>query len=214
MYSERPPLDPHPLSPYMAWTGYRNRDAILDVLKGVFPRDKSDVLEFAAGSGMHAHYFAQHFAHLTFHPSDSDEDLLPHIEERTRQSGLSNVARPRRLDLTQPETWPAGEKFHAIYCINVCQVAPVSIVGGIMACSSRILADGGFLFIYGPFLDYGRFASDFDEEFDRLLRSTGEEGWSLKDIAELDRAAGRHGMRLDDEIDMPSNDFALIYRRA
>ncbi|QXP83263.1 DUF938 domain-containing protein [Methylococcus sp. Mc7] len=214
MYSERPPLDPQPLSPYMAWAGCRNRDAILEVLKGVLPREKSHVLEFAAGSGMHVHYFARHFGHITFHPSDSDELLLPHIEERTRQSGLGNVARPRRLDLSQPHTWPDGEEFHAIYCINVFQVAPVSIAGGMMECTSRILADGGFLFVYGPFLDYGRFTSAFDEEFDRLLRSAGEDGWSLKDIAELNRAAGRNGMRLDDEIDMPSNDFALIYRRA
>ncbi|WP_232470148.1 MULTISPECIES: DUF938 domain-containing protein [Methylococcus] len=198
----------------MTRTGSRNRDAILDVLKGIFPREKSDVLELAAGTGMHAHYFAQYFGHITFHPSDGDENLLPHIEELTRQSGLANVARPRRLDLRQPHTWPDGEEFGAIYYINVVQTAPVSIVGRIMQCSSRLLADGGFLFVHGPLLDYGRFISAFDEEFDRLLRSVGQNGWALEDIAELHRAAGRHGMRLDDEIDMPSNDFALIYRRA
>jgi len=213
MYMERPPLDPLPPSPYAAWCGNRNGDPILEVLKGALPREKCHVLEFAAGSGIHAHHFAQHFSHITFHPSDSDEQLLTHIEERTRQSGLGNVARPRRLDLAQPHTWPDGEEFHAIYYINTVQVAPVSIADGIMECTSRILANDGFLFIYGPFLDHGRLTSAFDKEFDRLLRS-GDDRWSLQDVAELDRAAGRNGMRLDNEIDMPSNDFVLIYRRA
>ncbi|QJD30842.1 DUF938 domain-containing protein [Methylococcus geothermalis] len=214
MNLDTPPLDPHPFSPSMAWAGFRNRDAILEVLRDIFPRKKCRVLEFASGSGMHVHYFAPHFAHLTFHPSDKDEEVLPHIEERTRQSGLRNVAKPRRLDLGLPHTWPDGEEFHAIYCIDVLQVAPVSIADGMMKCASKVLADDGLLFVYGPFLDYGRFTAASNEEFDRRLRSAGEAGWGLKDIAELDRAAGRNGMRLDDEIDMPSNDFALIYRRA
>jgi hypothetical protein len=33
-------------------------------------------------------------------------------------------------------------------------------------------------------------------------------------VADLNRAAESHGMRLDRRIDMPANNFALIYRRA
>lgn len=214
MNLDRPPLDPHPLSPCMAWDGYRNRDAILEVLKDILPREKCQALELASGSGMHAHWFAPHFGHITFHPSDADDEVLPHIEERTRQSGLGNIAKPRRLDLARPHTWPDGEEFHAIYCINVLQVAPVSFADAMMECASRILADDGILFVYGPLADYGRFTTASNEELDRMLRSAGKAGWGLKDIADLDRAAGRNGMRLDDEIVMPPNDFALIYRRA
>jgi hypothetical protein len=38
--------------------------------------------------------------------------------------------------------------------------------------------------------------------------------WGLKDTADLNRAAEKHGLRLDKAFDMPANNFALIYRRA
>ncbi len=214
MTEERPPLDPHPLSPYVAWAGHRNRDPILEELRELFPKQEGDVLEFASGSGMHMHYFAPHFDHLKFHPSDMNEEVLPNIEKLTRESGLGNVQKPRKLDLTQPHTWPDDEEFHAIYCINIFQVAPVSIADGMMECASKVLADDGFLFIYGPFKLDGKFSTPSNEEFDRTLRSAGVPEWGLKDVADLNRAAETHGMRLDRKIDMPANNFALIYRRA
>lgn len=214
MYEDRPPLDPHPLSPYVAWAGHRNRDPILEVLKDLFPKEDADVLEFASGSGMHMHYFAPHFEHLRFHPSDMSKEVMPNIEKLTAESGLGNVNRPRQLDLTKPQTWPDDEEFHAIYCINIFQVAPVSIADGMMACASTVLADDGFLFIYGPFRVDGEFTTPSNEEFDRILRSAGVPEWGLKDTADLNRAAAKHGIRLDKILDMPANNFALIYRRA
>jgi cyclopropane fatty-acyl-phospholipid synthase-like methyltransferase len=152
MYEDRPALDPHPLSPYVAWAGHRNRDPILEVLHILFPREEAHVLEFASGSGMHLHYFAPHFDHLQFHPSDLNEEVFPNIEKLMAESGLGNIRKPRRLDLTQPQTWPnpEDEEFHAIYCINIFQVAPVSIANGMMQGASKVLAEDGFLFIYGP----------------------------------------------------------------
>jgi cyclopropane fatty-acyl-phospholipid synthase-like methyltransferase len=215
MSTARPPLDPHPLSPYVAWAGHRNRDPILETLKTLFPKEEAHVLEFASGSGMHLHYFAPHFDHLQFHPSDMNEEVFPNIEKLTAESGLGNIRKPRQLDLTQPQTWPGGdEEFHAIYCINIFQVAPVSIADGMMQCASKVLADDGFLFIYGPFTVNGRHTTPSNEEFDRTLRSAGVPEWGLKDVADLNRAAESHGMRLDRRIDMPANNFALIYRRA
>lgn len=215
MSQERPPLDPHPLSPYVAWAGHRNRDPILDTLKTLFPQEEAHVLEFASGSGMHMHYFAPHFDHLQFHPSDMNEDVLPEIEKLTEETGLENVGKPRKLDLTQPHTWPdADEEFHAIYCINIFQVAPVSIAEGMMACAARVLADDGFLFIYGPFKVDGRYTTPSNEEFDRILLSANVPEWGLKDVADLNLAAAKHGMKLDRQIDMPANNYALVYRRA
>ena len=35
---DRPPIDPYPLSPYVAWAGNRNRDPILGVFKELSQR--------------------------------------------------------------------------------------------------------------------------------------------------------------------------------
>ena len=53
MTDQKPPLDPHPLSDYVAWAGGRNRSPILNVLKEKFPTRDGHILEFASGSGMH-----------------------------------------------------------------------------------------------------------------------------------------------------------------
>ncbi len=61
---DRPPLDPHPLSDYVAWAGRRNRDPILNLLRTKLP-DEGSVLELASGSGMHINYFAPRFPKAT-----------------------------------------------------------------------------------------------------------------------------------------------------
>ena len=39
MSQEKPPLDPHPLSEYVAWAGSRNREPLLGVLNEKLPKD-------------------------------------------------------------------------------------------------------------------------------------------------------------------------------
>ncbi len=58
---DRPPIDPYPLSPYVAWAGRRNRGPILDAFKTLFP-GSGDVLELATGSGQHINFFAPNFS--------------------------------------------------------------------------------------------------------------------------------------------------------
>lgn len=216
MTLERPPLDPHPLSSYVAWAGKRNRDALLGVFKQKFPTEPGDVLELASGSGMHINYFAPHFPQLTFHPSDLNEHALENIGRMTLENGVENVVKPVLLDLTREETWPHPDNqlFDVIFVINIFQVAPISVADGMMKCASRLLHKEGFLFIYGPFKDHGRYTTESNQEFDQMIHSAGVPEWGLKDIADLDKAAEEHALKLSEKIDMPANNFGLIFGRA
>jgi Protein of unknown function (DUF938) len=214
MNPEAPPLDPHPLSEYVAWAGGRNRDPILGVLKDKLPKDPERVLEMASGSGMHINFFAPHFEHLHFHPTDRDTEVFDNIKKLASEQGNNNIADPVHLDLTDPNTWfnPGPEKsFAAIFCINIFQVAPITIADGMMNCASKLLKDDGFLLIYGPFQHEGKFSTDSNKEFHDTLSSIGVSEWGLKDIADLKKAAHDHGMELKEIIDMPSNNFSLIF---
>jgi len=213
-HQNRPPLDPHPLSDYVAWAGRRNRDPILEVLKTKLPQDAGEVLELASGSGMHINYFAPHFPHLTFQPSDRCGETFENIRRLRDEQGNVNVRDPIVLDLTRADTWPEKGSYRAMFCINIFQVAPVSIADGMMACAARLLTDDGFLLVYGPFMVDGRFTTPSNEEFHRTLRSAGVEEWGLKDVADLRRAAEIHGLTLAERIDMPANNFSLIFRRS
>lgn len=214
MNPEAPPLNPHPLSEYVAWAGGRNREPILGVLKDKLPKDPERVLEMASGSGMHINFFAPHFEHLHFHPTDKDIEVFDNIKKLAGEHGNNNIADPVHLDLTAPNTWfnPGTEKsFAAIFCINIFQVAPISIADGMMNCASKLLKDDGFLLIYGPFQHEGKFSTDSNKEFHDTLSSIGVSEWGLKDIADLKKAAHDHGMELKEVIDMPSNNFSLIF---
>lgn len=212
-YADRPQLDPHPLSDYVAWAGHRNRDPILQVLKQMLPLDSGEVLELASGSGMHINYFAPHFPHLTFQPTDRTDETFDNIQKLREEKENRNLKDPLILDLTEPSTWPQEGAYQAMFCINIFQVAPVSIAEGMMACASRLLADDGFLMVYGPFMVEGRFTTPSNQEFHEMLCSAGVEEWGLKDVADLRRAANAHDLTLDEQIDMPANNFSLIFRR-
>ncbi len=216
MHENKPPLDPHPLSEYVAWAGNRNREPLLGVLKERLPKDPSNILEIASGSGMHINYFAPHFEHLHFHPSDKDEEVFDNIKKLSIHHENDNIADPVHLDLTNPETWfnvGVQKSFAAIFCINIFQVAPISIADGMMECAANLLNDDGFLLIYGPFQMEGTFTTDSNKEFHETLSSAGVSEWGLKDITDLKKAAANHGLELKEQIDMPANNFSLIFSR-
>lgn len=209
----RPPLDPYPLSPYVAWAGKRNRDPLLEMFKQRLPKNEGHVLEFASGSGMHINYFAPHFQHLSFQPSDMNSEVFENIRQLTQETEIKNVQPPIHLDLKEPQTWSVlnGKEFDAIFCINLFQVAPIAIADGMMECTANLLKNSGKLFIYGPFKVDGRYITPSNEEFDRTLLSNKVPEWGLKDIADITFAAQKHGLDLKERIDMPSNNFTLIY---
>jgi len=130
--------------------------------------------------------------------------------------GNDNIADPVHLDLTDPETWfnPGNEKsFAAMFCINIFQVAPISIADRMMECASMLLKDDGILLIYGPFQVEGTFTTDSNKEFHETLSSAGVSEWGLKDVADLKKAAEKHGLELKEQINMPANNFSLIFGR-
>jgi len=216
MSDNKPQLDPHPLSEYVAWAGNRNKDPLLGVFKDKMPKSSGKVLEMASGSGMHVNFFAPHFEHLHFHPSDKDEEVFDNIKKLTEDHSNDNIADPVHLDLTKPQTWfnvglPAS--FKAIFCINIFQVAPISIADGMMESADHFLTDDGFLLIYGPFQVDGKCTTESNKQFHDTLSSTGVSEWGLKDVADLKAAAARHGLELKEQIDMPVNNFSLIFGR-
>ncbi|NEQ38658.1 MAG: DUF938 domain-containing protein [Okeania sp. SIO3I5] len=216
MNQEKPPLDPHPLSEYVAWAGARNREPILNVLKEKLPKEPGVILEIASGSGMHINYFAPHFKHLFFQPSEQDTEVFDNIKSISKELGNDNVYAPLYIDLTKPETWVNLDKknaYSAIFCINIFQVAPISIADGMMECATQLLNENGFLLIYGPFQIDGKFNSESNKQFNETLNSTGVSEWGLKDVSDLKKAAERYDLELQEKIDMPSNNFSLIFAR-
>ena len=216
--TDAPPLDPHPLSAYVSWAGHRNRDPILKVLQSKMeeipsnPNGQTTVLEVASGSGMHLTYFAPKFPELSFIPTEKTDETVANIRELRDKTGATNVQDPLVLDLTKPQDLPVTQKVSAIFCINIFQVAPISIADGMMQCAAKLLEKGGLLMIYGPFKRDGSFTTQSNQDFDTKLQGAQVDEWGLKDMADLHQAAAKHGLVNEQVIDMPTNNFMLVYK--
>jgi SAM-dependent methyltransferase len=213
--ADRPAIDPHPLSPYVAWAGDRNRVPILAVFKERFPKS-GRVLELASGAGNHINYFAPHFKDIIFQPSDYDLAVFDTIKAKKEEHGNSNVADPIRIDLTDAHSFPDTRDglYDVIFVVNLFQVAPVAIQAGIAQVAAKLLKPDGFLAIYGPFKLEGTFTTDSNQQFDAALRATQVSEWWLKDVRDLEAAAKPHGIVLKEKIAMPVNNFTLLFGKA
>ncbi len=187
----------------------RNRDAILDVLRGVLPASGL-VLEIASGSGEHIVHFARAFPGLTFQPSDPEDAALRSIKAWTQDTGLANVRPPVMLDATS-DRWPVTAA-NAALCINMIHIAPWQATEGLLHGAAKLLPGGAPLYLYGPYRRADVVTAPSNEAFDASLKARNEE-WGLRDletVADLARSAGFSGPVVTE---MPANNLSVVFRR-
>jgi len=187
----------------------RNRDPILDVLRGVLPRH-GDVLDIASGTGEHAVHFARHLPELVFQPSDPDATARQTIAAWIADSGLSNILSPLALDAAAA-TWPV-ETADAILCINMIHIAPWAATEGLIGGAARILPAGAPLYLYGPFRRRGEPTAASNEAFDLSLRDR-DPAWGLRELEDVTDLADRSGLTRERVVPMPANNLSVIFRR-
>lgn len=187
----------------------RNRDPILAVLRRVLPREGT-VLEIGSGSGEHAAYFAAALAPLRWQPSDRTPHDFASVAAWARQAGATTVEAALVLDAAS-ETWPAV-RADALFSANVIHIAAWSVTQGLLRGAGRALPRSGPLVLYGPFRrDRGHTAAS-NVAFDADLRRR-DPAWGIRDLGEVTDAAATHGLGLDEVIEMPANNLAVVFRR-
>ncbi len=153
---------------------------------------------------------------MQFQPSDYNADVFETIKQKRAEQGNANVADPIKIDLTAPETWPDPKDrlYDVIFVVNLFQVAPVSIIDGIAQVAARVLTKDGIVAIYGPFKVEGKYTTQSNESFDKEILAAKVPEWGLKDVKDLENTANKHAIALKKIIDMPANNFILVFGRA
>lgn len=188
----------------------RNREPIAAALAEILPSGL--VLEIAAGTGMHAAWFAARFPDRSWLPTDLDAAALGSIDAWT--AGLPNARRAERLDVTAPR-WPVearGEPVAAIYCANMIHIAPWIATLGLLAGAGRVLAPGGVLVLYGPFRFDGEFTAPSNAAFDASLRQR-DPAWGVRDLADVTAAAAAHGLTRTAVQALPANNHIVVFTK-
>jgi SAM-dependent methyltransferase len=188
----------------------RNRDPILSVLRRVLP-PAGQVLEIASGTGEHAVHFAAALPHLTWQPTDRDEQALKSIAAHRTAADLPNLLAPLVLDAAAPD-WPV-EQADAIVAINMVHTSPWRATQGLMAGAGRILPPGGVLFLYGAYKENGAHTASSNEAFDLDLRRRNPD-WGVRDLESVVDLAREYGLDLVERAQMPANNLGLVFRRS
>ncbi|MEM5370351.1 DUF938 domain-containing protein [Paraburkholderia azotifigens] len=187
----------------------RNREPILAVLERVLPATGT-VLEIASGTGQHAIHFAAALPQLTWQPSDPGEDARASIAAWTAHSGLANVRAPLALDV-RDASWGL-DAADAIVCINMIHISPWESARALIGGAGRLLRAGGVLFLYGPYRRGGAHTAPSNAAFDAQLQSR-DPAWGVRDMEDVVALADAAGFDLDETVEMPANNFSLVFRK-
>jgi SAM-dependent methyltransferase len=187
----------------------RNKDAILNVLKRVFP-ERGNVLEIASGTGQHVMHFARALRNLQWHPSDPDGAMCASIEARLAQEPLTNVSTPLQFDVLEFE--PGMQSFDAVLCINMIHIAPWPAATGLFATAMNLLLPGAPLVLYGPYRRGGMHTAPSNVTFDASLKARNP-AWGVRDIEAVSELAIDAGFVREEVLEMPANNLLLVFRR-
>jgi cyclopropane fatty-acyl-phospholipid synthase-like methyltransferase len=182
----------------------RNKAPILAVLRAAFA-DRAQVLEIGSGTGQHAVYFAAHLAHLIWHPTEQLAHL-PDLAARVELEGPPNLRRPTVLDVNQ-SVWPL-RSVDAVFTANTLHIMAWPEVLALFRGLDAVLSPGGIVCVYGPFRYEGRYTSESNRDFDRLLQNRDPRS-GLRDITDVSEIAERHGLKLRADHDLPANNRLL-----
>ncbi|MEW6353412.1 MAG: DUF938 domain-containing protein [Pseudomonadota bacterium] len=186
----------------------QNKEPILNVLREVF-RAPGAVLEIGSGTGQHAVYFGRHLSHLVWQPSDLPE-CLDGIRLWLDEAGLANVRAPLALDVSG-DAWPATAA-DGVFSANTAHIMPWSAVEKMFAGVGRVLKQGGYLCLYGPFNYNGAYTSDSNARFDAWLKARDPLS-GIRHFEDLDALARAQDLRLVHDYAMPVNNRTLVWEK-
>jgi SAM-dependent methyltransferase len=190
----------------------RNASAILEVLRRILP-ESGTVLEIGSGTGQHAAAFASALTPLRWLPSDPDPDQRASIASWIAEIDGAAPLQPRAINAASAD-WDVRPEdgITAIVTVNVMHISPWAVCQGLVANAGRLLPTSGVLYLYGPFKRAGQHTAPSNAAFDANLQARNPE-WGVRNLDDIATLGEDAGLILDPVIDMPSNNFSVVFRR-
>lgn len=185
-----------------------NKDPILNTIAKVFTR-KVTVWEIGSGTGQHACYFAKNLPHLNWQPTDRNENLEG-IRLWVEDSGVSNLFSPIELDV-RDDPWPSTD-IDALYSANTLHIMSWDEIKVFFERLGEVLKTQADVCIYGAFNYNGNYTSDSNARFDQWLKNRDSLS-GVRDQEAVVKLAQQAGIELQDDVEMPSNNRLLIFKR-
>ena len=193
----------------------RNRESIREVLSRILPK-RGFILEIGSGSGEHGVVFQKCFPEIIWLASDPELIHRNSISSWIAHEEL-NFKMPQPLDIDVQKTpWKIPLEFkpfiQGIISINMIHIASWECTKSLLSESGKLLKNGQFLMLYGPFKIGNKHISQSNDLFDSALRKQNKL-WGIRDLEEVSDEATKYGFIRDEVLSMPANNFSVIYRK-
>ena len=193
----------------------RNRDFIGDVLSRIIKKDGL-ILEIGSGSGEHGVAFQKRFPEIIWQTSDPDllhrKSIISWIDYEKLNK---KMPKPLELDVEKiPWNIPfkLAHSLQGIVVINMIHVAKWTATIALFREAGKLLKEGQFLILYGPFKIGNKHTSQSNYNFDNSLKVQNE-FWGIRNLEEVTEEAKINGFFQEDIISMPANNFSIIFRK-
>jgi cyclopropane fatty-acyl-phospholipid synthase-like methyltransferase len=186
----------------------QNREPILAVIKPLLA-GSSSVLEIGSGTGQHAVFFARNMPRLVWHTSDCVQ-YHNGIKQWLQEAMLDNIRAPITLDVATSK-WPQ-QTFDAVFSANTVHIMHWHEIEAMFSGVADVLKGGGKFLLYGPFNFNGRYTSESNARFDRMLKDRDPDS-GIRNFEDLDRLAQQGGLRLRNDVQMPANNRILYWEK-
>ena len=193
----------------------RNKNYIGDVLSRIIKKNGS-ILEIGSGSGEHGVAFQKRFPEIVWQTSDPELKNRKSISSWIKYEKLNNkMPQPIMLNV-ENMPWEIPLKLvnslQGIVSINMIHVARWTSTIALFKESGRLLSEGNYLILYGPFKICNKHTSQSNSLFDDSLRMQ-DELWGIRNLEEVSLEGEKNGFFQEDIICMPANNFSILYRK-
>ncbi len=193
----------------------RNSNFIGDVLSRIIKKDGL-ILEIGSGSGEHGVAFQKRFPGLIWQTSDPNLLHRNSINSWIKYEELNEkMPQPLNLDVENiPWKVPlkVAHSLQGIVSINMIHVARWNITKTLFKGAAKLLNQGQFILLYGPFKIGNKHTSQSNYSFDNSLKLKNHL-WGIRNLEEVTNEAQKNGFSQADFISMPANNFSVVYKK-
>ena len=193
----------------------RNKTFIGDVLSRIIQKNGS-ILEIGSGSGEHGVAFQKRFPETIWQTSDPDLRHRQSISSWILYEKLNmKMPQPLAIDVEiTPWEIPSelGLSLQVIVSINLIHISSWNCTRSLFKESGKLLSNGKYLMLYGPFKIDNEHISQSNYLFDKSLKMQNN-NWGVRNLDKVNDEAYNNGFVQKELIPMPSNNLSVIYRK-
>jgi SAM-dependent methyltransferase len=105
----------------------------------------------------------------------------------------------------------SGDRFDAVYCANMIHISPWPTCAALMQGATRVLAPGGVVVLYGPYIVDDQPTAPSNLAFDADLRRRNPQ-WGIRRLTDVVAKAEAAGLTLERRVELLANNLALVFR--